>query len=405
MKSFLRRLGRILPWLQTGWSILGVTLVLIVLLELGLRGIFLLKDRWKPQIPPDPRLVSAVRGGADWLAVHYRELEKISDRWHPYVYFRQRPFVGQTITVLAEGLRATWQPPAGSDDGKGARPLEILMLGGSSLWGFGARDDQTIPSLIARGLHERGVRAEIRNLAEIGYVSTQEMIALVRELQQGYRPDLVLFYDGVNDTTSALLEGQPTLTTNEINRVREFNLLQSPARLASALAGNLVRNSALFRLAGSVARRLGVGPVKDPRAPAETELPGLSLGVLRGYVSHVEMIEALGKARGFRPVFVWQPDIFSKPKLVPFEAEEKAKWGWASPLFSEVHRQLERADALASNPAFLNLSGIFSDTDSLEFLDYCHTTEDANARIASVLVSKLLETAKIGPGAPTPKHY
>ena len=73
----------------------------------------------------------------------------------------------------------------------------------------------------------------------------------MRELQQGYRPDLVLFYDGVNDTTSALLEGEATVTTNEINRVREFNLLQSPARLASALAGNLIQNSALFRLAGS----------------------------------------------------------------------------------------------------------------------------------------------------------
>ena len=389
MKPFLRRLGRILPWLQTGWSILGVTLVMVVLLELGLRGVFLLKDRWKPQIPPDPRVVSEVRDGGAWLPLHYRELEALSDRWQPYVYFRQRPFPGQTVTVRADGLRATWQPPPWQGDDERAKPLKILMLGGSSLWGFGARDDQTIPSLIARGLHERGVRAEIRNLAEIGYVSTQEVIALIRELQQGYRPDLVLFYDGVNDTTSALLEGQPTVTTNEINRVREFNILQSPARLASALAGNLIQNSALFRFAGSVGRRSGLGRVKEPKAPSETELIGLAMGVVRGYVANVEMVEALGKAYGFRPVFVWQPDVFSKPRLVPFEAEEKAKVGWASSLFTEVHRQLERADALVSNPAFLNLSGIFSETDSLQFLDFCHTTEEANARIAEVLVSKL----------------
>jgi len=73
-------------------------------------------------------------------------------------------------------------------------------------------------------------------------------------------------------------------------------------------------------------------------------------------------------------------------------------------LFTEVHRQLERADALVSNPGFLNLSGIFSEADSLEFLDFCHTTEEANARIAGVLVCKLLETAKVGPGAPTSMH-
>ncbi len=255
-----------------------------------------------------------------------------------------------------------------------------------------------------RGLHEQGVRAETRNLAEIGYVSTQEVIALFRELQQGYRPDLVLFYDGVNDTTSALLEGQPTVTTNEINRVREFNIVQSPARLASALAGNLIQNSALFRFAGAVARRSGLGRVKEPRALAETELIDLSMGVVRGYAANVELVEALGKAYGFRSVFVWQPDIFSKPKLVPFEAEEEAKYGWARSLFTEVHRQLERADALVSNPVFLNLSGIFLEDDSLQFLDFCHTTEDANARIAGMLVSKLLESAMIAPGVPTPKH-
>jgi len=230
------------------------------------------------------------------------------------------------------------------------------------------------------------------------------VIARPRELQQGYRPDLVLFYDGVNDATSALPTGQPTATTNEVNRVREFNILQSPARLASALAGNLIQNSALFRFAGSVGRRAGVGRVKEPKALAETELVGLAMGVVRGYVANLELVEGLGKAYGFRPVFVWQPDIFSKPKLVAFEAEEQAKYGWASSLFKEIHRQLEQSDALASDPGFLNLSGIFSETESLQFLDFCHTTEEANARIASVLVSRLLETAKVGPGAPASMH-
>ena len=66
---------------------------------------------------------------------------------------------------------------------------------------------------------------EVRNLSELGYVSTQEVIGLYRELQEGYRPDVVIFYDGVNDTTSAVLSGQAGVTTNEINRHDEFNLL------------------------------------------------------------------------------------------------------------------------------------------------------------------------------------
>ena len=312
---------------------------------------------------------------------------------------RDRPSTSMRTGRGRPGSRLHRRTRAGTGPA-GDRPLKILLLGGSSLWGFGARDDQTIPSLIARGLHERGIRAEVRNLAEIGYVNTQEVIALFRELQQGYRPDLVLFYDGVNDTTSALLEGQPTVTTNEVNRVREFNILQSPGRLASAFAGYLVRNSALFRLAESIGRRSGLGRFKEPRSPGSTNQVLLAAGVIRAYSANLELVEVLGKAYGFRPVFVWQPDIFSKPKLVPFEAEEKAKLEWAGSLFAQVHGQLERTDELASNRAFVNLSGFFSETDSLQFLDFCHTTEAANGRITAVLVTKLIEIAKTAQGTP-----
>ena len=107
---------------------------------------------------------------------------------------------------------------------------------------------ETIPSLLARDARlNGGWRAEIRNLAEIGYVSTQELIALVRELQGGYRPDIVIFYDGVNDTTSAFLEREAGVTTNEVNRRAEFNIQQSPARLAAALGAKLIQDSGSLR--------------------------------------------------------------------------------------------------------------------------------------------------------------
>jgi hypothetical protein len=395
--SRAQRLKRFLLGLQTFWSIVGVTLLLLLLVEISLRGAFWLKDLRGLEPPPDRRVLAEGYDGATWPVVHYRELAAISDGWQPYVYFRQRPFRGETITIDADGLRATWHPaesPAGRTDAK--PPLKILMLGGSSLWGFGARDDQTIPSLVARGLHESGVRAEIRNLAEIGYVSTQETIALMRELQAGYRPDVVLFYDGVNDTTSALLEGKPTLTTNEINRVREFNLLQSPGRLTAALAGNLIKSTGSFRLAQSLGRRLGRGPVTAYPSPSEEVLQNLAEGVVQGYLGNVRLVEALGRQYCFRPVFVWQPVIFSKPKRVRFEEEEAEKYGWTRPLFQEVQGKITRTVELASDAAFHDLSGIFADFEGLVFIDFCHTTEKANVRIAEALVSRLLET----PGTP-----
>jgi hypothetical protein len=405
MRSIGKRARRVLLWLQTAWSIFGLTLLLIVLLELVLRGAFWLKDLGKPQVPPDPRVLAAIADSASWLPVHYRELDALSDRWRPYVYFRQRPFRGQTITIDEEGLRGTWHPPdatrKGRDGAADSRPVRLLLLGGSSLWGFGARDDQTIPFLMARGFHERGVPVEIRNLAEIGYVSTQEVIALLRELQRGYRPDLVLFYDGVNDTTSALLEHQATVTTNESNRMREFNLLQSPARLTAALGRNLVSHSAVFRLARAIGRRLGRDAGQN--LPSDSEVRGLAEAVVQGYLANLELVRALGKAYAFRTLFVWQPDIFTKSNRVPFEEEEARKLDWARTMFLEVHELLRKDRTLAGADDFRDLSQQFKDRDSLVFLDFCHTTEAANAEIATTIVEAMQAT--IGPAGPAPSTH
>ncbi len=228
MLNLLRRIRPILRFLRTAWSIAGITLIAILLTEAGFRLVFAIKDHFGAVRQPDPRVIEQGYGGQPWVVQHQRELEQLQDRWQPYVYFRQKPFSGQTIAIDQDGLRLTWQPPPVPAGPAEPRAFKVLMLGGSSLWGYGARDDRTIPSIIARSLHQRGYRIELRNLAEIGYVSTQEVVALLRELQSGYRPDLVIFYDGVNDTTSAFLEGEAGVTTNERNRRAEFNIRQSP---------------------------------------------------------------------------------------------------------------------------------------------------------------------------------
>ena len=80
------------------------------------------------------------------------------------------------------------------------------MFGGSAVWGVGAPDDETIPSHLAALLNgELGVDANVRNLGRRGYVFTQEVIYLMRELQAGRRPDIVVFYNGVNDAAAVSL--------------------------------------------------------------------------------------------------------------------------------------------------------------------------------------------------------
>jgi hypothetical protein len=399
MGSMFRRISKSFLLLLTGWSILGITVVLLLVTEAGFRLAFALKDRLGGEVRPDRRIISEGYRGATWPIQHYRELELIEDRWQPYVYFRQKPFRGETITVGPDGLRATWQPPPASGDGSGSRRAEIklIMLGGSSLWGFGARDDQSIPSLVARTLYERGWRVELRNFAELGYVSTQEFVALFRELQTEYRPNVVVFYDGVNDTTSALLEGAAGLSTNEIHRRTEFNLSQSPMRLAGALSARLLKESGSYRFAQAVRRRLVGESAASRPAPSLETIGQLAEAVVHCYQANVALVEGLGRSFSFRPLFYWQPNVFTKAILVPVEQEEAARYSWAEPIFREVHARISASSTLRSDPAFRDLSEIFGDSRNLVFIDYCHTTESANLRIAAAIVEDVIEAMRRAP--------
>jgi lysophospholipase L1-like esterase len=393
MGKALSRIKKVLAFIKTGWSILGLTIVVLLLTEALLRMSVAVRDRWAAPVSPDPRVLNEGYGGAAWPVEHYREIERLEERWEPYVYFRPKAFRGRTITIGDDGLRSTWQPPAVPGE-PGRVVAKLLVLGGSSLWGFGARDDATIPSLLGQTLHERGWHVEIRNLAEIGYVSTQELIALLRELQAGYRPDVVLFYDGVNDTASALLEGEAGLTTNEINRRREFNLLQSPARLTQALAAKLVGDSASYRIARAVRSRLGGVPSTFFPGRSEAKIPPLADRVVARYEANLDLVKSLGQSFRFRYLFFWQPDVFTKPKPVSLELKHAATYAWAQPMFRAVHTRIRASAQLQADTAFQDLSAIFADSDGLIFIDYCHTTEFANRRIAAVLADRVIDVLR-----------
>ena len=63
-----------------------------------------------------------------------------------------------------------------------------------------------------------------------------------------------------------------------------------------------------------------------------------------------------------------------------------------------------RQPDLNSDPAFHDLSGIFADEQKLVFIDYCHTTESANARIAEEMDAALAAASELDEQATTERR-
>lgn len=366
---------RAIQVLRDLWLLLGITLFCLAGSELAARvGIFL-RDTWenggKPQLI-DPSLEADVYQNQDWAEEYWREenqtLQTSYARWHSYVYWRRAPYQGKYINIDENGIRRTWNPPPSP------LQLKIFMFGGSTLWGTGARDDFTIPSLVSKRLAAKNIDAWVTNFGEGGYVSTQEVIALMLELQKGNIPDVVVFYDGANDAFSAFQQGVAGIPQNEYNRASEFNQIN--------WRSGFVEKLALYRVAGKLAEVLARNRATE-RADSQ-----LANAVIDVYWSNVQIVESLAQKFGFAVVFYWQPDIYSKKTLSAWEKRQLDRYHEAR-FFQQVNQISKQGLSTHAGDDFHDLSDTFVDVPTTVFIDAFHTSEAGNDKIADLIVQTM----------------
>ncbi len=386
---------------RDAWLILGLAVLLFGVLEAGAR-LVLLGVQWveeSSEPPGDWRARADTYTDPSWVEAYYKEFRR-SDalRWRPYVYWRKKPYRGEYINVDSSGLRIT---PGPTSSGRGSgRALKIFMFGGSTLWGTGARDAFTIPAMVASDLRRSGLSVEVSNFGQSGYVSTQSLVALLLELRAGRRPDVVVFYDGINDTFSAFAQQRPGLPQNEQNRTADFNLSQaSLARLGRLLLRDVADRSATVQLTKRVLRRSAGGDsLWRPSNP-----DSLATLVVTTYLSNLEVLRALSEHYHFTPLAYWQPTIFQKPMLTKYEQVERGKVPQLARFFEQTYASLA---SRAHGGAVRDLSRVFSTLRDPMYVDWMHLGETGNGLIAQRIAGDLLTTtaslAGIGTAAPVP---
>ena len=403
MEAMVVTLAKVGRWLRDAWLLIGITALLFGLLEGGLSLALLIKDRIGQTQPrrPDWRVDADAYPDRSWVTKYYEEF-RTSDgvRWRPYVYWRRGPYRGAYINVDSSGLRrmSGAAPPARDS----SRAIRIFMFGGSALWGTGARDEFTIPSILLRELESKGLSAEVTNFGESGYVSTQEVVALLLRLRNGNIPDLVIFYDGVNDTYSAYQQHVAGLPQNEFNRVTEFSLSSDFGRLSAMTLRDATGRLTTVRVASSLLHTLGVPARPRPVRPALDEVasddPSGASGLASTYFGNLELLKALGEHYHFKYRLYWQPTIFQKANLTAYERRERAKARAFEEFFREAYATVrQRQPAAETDPPFRDLSLVFADVPQPVFLDWVHIGESGNATIARIMATDVVALMRARP--------
>lgn len=399
MSRVARVATRLATATRTAWLIVGVYLALLLCLE----ALSFLWLRYVVEPAPVYNETNAdALAGAEWTADYVREVRRSrASAWHSYVYWRRKPFEGEFINVDVEGKRRGWSPPPAAP---GTPELRVFVFGGSTVWGRGARDDFTIPSFLAKSLHE-DVRARVSvfNMGESAWVNTQAVIALALELQRGNVPDLVVFYEGANDVFSAYQQGVAGLPQNENRRRVAYEAVERAFFLKAA------DRTATFRLLkhyfGDTRWAVVTAAPRGYPKSSEAESLQLARDVVAVFASNVKLLEALGQSFGFRSLFYWQPLIFTKPNLTLHEREILAHTLDLFPrldeLFARVQRALAEDPSLSVKENFRDLGDVLGDAQDAYYIDFAHVSEKANALVAAAVARDLvpLIERRLAPGS------
>jgi hypothetical protein len=400
----LRAARRIYVWLSV--SLLNSFLV-FALLNFLLWPLLVARESWRrAHVPPPIEVVDTygalipqiyAQDHPGWSPADVQQL--ISETWlRPYAHeryleWRERPFHGRFVNVDANGFRLGLnQGPWPPDPAK----FNVFVFGGSTTFGYGVTDSETIPSNLQQLLAAASKRdVRVYNFGQGGYQSVPERILFERLLGLGYVPRAAVFIDGLNE-------------------FYDLGDMPGPDRaLADVMDGkfppgpSVIKELPLVRATEFVGRglRSALGRSVQARAPYDdwhTDAwkdaldpniadPAIARVIAR-YRNSKRMIEAVGDAYHVPVAFVWQPVSAYKYDLryLPFFRPSE---GWTH--LSLVKKAYPEAARLAGQRSFggdfLWCADIQQDAQERLYVDMVHYSVKLNRMAAGCIADQAVQ--------------
>jgi hypothetical protein len=378
---------------QRWWGPLSVvvTVTVLALVLLNLVAAAVLGFRGSPRRKVDPAFDRA-------LALAYPDLtpsqrDRLQDEFamtfRPTVFAQpeERPVSGQFVTVDPAGFRRgrnqrAWPPDPES--------FNVFVFGGSTAFGYGVRDEDTIASHL-QAAFDASTRAR-PIFARGGFYSTQERLLFDQLLTLGLRPDLAIFIDGLNEFS---LVGEPPIFTRYMTEAAREDL-ERPLQ-------KVIRELPIVRLLAADAGESRFADYVRASQPAGARAarPVADLLVAR-YRANQRVIASLAEAYGVPTVFVWQP-------IPVYKYDLSAHPAWIDPpLLGPLHRdgyaKMRAAlDAGEMDRRFVWCADIQDGKKEPFYVDQVHYNPALSKLVATCILDALVPalggTAKEQPGA------
>lgn len=304
-------------------------------------------------------------GNREHAKAVFHDYNSLKFEYYPFVGWKSLPYKGSTTTVNQQGNREH-TPPAYD----GERTASVHFFGGSTMWGEGSDDQHTIPALFNGKFPEYNVV----NHGQLAYNTRQEVDALISLYSKKVFPDVVVFYDGVNDAAF--------LCPSEINELPAHRLVPmfrnkiyvpKSAYVKEALYKAFLENIILLMNRYREPAK-GQSPYDCVSNPEKAE------EIAEMFMLNWEMAHQIVTSRGGRFIAILQPAaLFGNPKTDHLKIDDDLKAN-----FSDIYTRIQKKIAERGHPWIFDLSDVLN-RDEYIYIDWCHVSPNGNAIVAEHL--------------------
>ena len=294
-----------------------------------------------------------------WAKKHFLEFSELNTRYREHIVWRRNDFNGETITIK-NGYRMN------NKNETFTLNKDIWMFGGSTTWGTGSDDKNTIPSLI-----EKLTNISTLNLGETGYGTTQGLNLLNKEIVK-HKPKIIIFYDGVNDVGKCMKDlkyfstGQENVINSKlISRPYFENLLIAPLKILEKVKNSFKNNQNTTHI-----------------YDCDTNISKAE-NIAKIFVNNWMSIKLIAEENNIKFIPVLQPTIFTSTSNKDYLSSETKSFRKEQ---YEILYELIKKELNKRNFEYLNLEHSLNKEENY-FIDFSHLSPDGNMKIAREIVT------------------
>lgn len=253
------------------------------------------------------------------------------------------------------------------------------FFGGSTMWGNGVADHDTIPSL-----YHKITGNKVMNFGELGYESRQSLNQFINLIADGHRPKTVIFYEGFNDLGIYCFSGTSALPQHGENQKIQSALLNKDNALRSF-------STYIARPYLSILARIPVNLQQKNLFICDTDVERASLAV-QHTLTNWQIAHKIAEQHGIKFLAIYQPSLAVKGEIPEYllpGAKQRAQnlkqqAAVIHPLLFEELRKIEATDPVFAQNVIDGTNWLSS--ASGVYIDECHLTKAGNLQIAEKIV-------------------